>query len=631
MHWRKILDTQRITQNLNSSDKQDKQLQRETLLLNRYMIMDILGLGGMSSVYRARDMHFPNAMKIVAVKEMINQAPDPLVRQTIVQNFEREANILVTLSHPSIPKIFDYFTHNDRSYLVIEYVSGKDLEVYMNESPDFVPQEQAIQWGIELCDVLSYLHDHKPEMIIFRDMKPSNIMVNQQGHIVLVDFGIAKLFKEGQKGTMIGTEGYSPPEQYRGEASPQADIYSLGATLHHLLTRRDPRLEPPFTFTERPVRGINPSVSIELEALINTALQYNPQDRFQSAKQMKEALLMVAKKTGALTRGAFNTVSFQESSVKPLWSFSCEDEIRGTPNCYKGVVYVGSYDNNLYALDAASGKFVWKFPTDGGLAGQPMVDDNAIYVGSEDQKLYAVSPRTGKSMWTYTTDGPIRSSPRMADDFIITGSDDGYLHAVVPKSNQRLWAVDAGAAIRSTPFISRDYLYFGSESGEVFCADLHGQTRWRFRAKRAVTSSPLVSDGVVYFASLDSNVYALDAKTGWAIWRFRLGKGSVSSPCKIDNYLFVGSADHNIYCIETGSTKEVWRYKTDHQVSGTPVIFKDSLYCGSADGKLYCLEYRTGRLRWTFQSGGPITGAIAVSDEIIYFGSSDHSLYALMA
>ncbi len=141
---------------------------------------------------------------------------------------------------------------------------------------------------------------------------------------MLVDFGIAKLFNEGQKGTMIGTEGYSPPEQYRGEATPLADIYSLGATMHHLLTRRDPRLEPPFTFAERPVRQINSAVSSELEAVINTCLQYNPADRFPSAEAMKESMLAVARRTGALARikvGPITTVNSTEKGIKPLWSF----------------------------------------------------------------------------------------------------------------------------------------------------------------------------------------------------------------------------------------------------------------------------------------------------------------------
>lgn len=586
----------------------------------------------MGSVYRARDMHFPNSAKLVAVKEMINQAPDPFIRQTIVQNFEREANILVALSHPSIPKIFDYFSIEDRSYLVLEFIHGKDLEVLLGQTQGFLPEEQVIAWAIELCDVLAYLHSHKPEPIIFRDMKPSNIMITPQNHVVLVDFGIAKVFKSGQKGTMIGTEGYSPPEQYRGEASPQADVYALGATMHQVLTRRDPRLEPPFTFNERPIRSINPAVSIELETVINTTLQYNPAERYPTAEALKEALMGVARKTGAVTRiGLSSPPLIHSQTIKPLWSFRCEDELRGSPCVDGNMVYVGAYDNNLYAVNSSDGSFQWKFPTEGGIVGKPAVGEGMVYVGSEDGQLYAINSRSGKLGWTYITKGPIRSSPRVSEGHVLVGSDDGFFHAVNSVTSNLTWKVDAGYPVRSSAAVTPDLIYFGTEGGEVVAVDFRGQLRWRFKAKRAITSSPLMTDGVIYFASIDSTFYAVDAKSGWAIWRFRMGKGSVSSPCKADNYVFIGSADGFIYCLDSGSSREVWRFKTDHQVSGSPVISRDSIYCGSADGALYCLEYKTGRLRWKFDTGGPITGTPAVMNDVVYIGSTDHILYALLA
>src|SRR6185503_12649572 len=169
---------------------------------------------------------------------------------------------------------------------------------HLNDTPGMLTEEQVIEWALQLCDVLAYLHDHKPEPIIFRDMKPSNVMLDQHNRIRLIDFGIARPFQSGQKGTMIGTEGYSPPEQYRGEASPAGDIYALGATLHHILTRRDPRLEPPFSFAERQVRQINPKVTTDLEAIVMRALSYEPTDRYPSAGTMKEAFENLSRPMG---------------------------------------------------------------------------------------------------------------------------------------------------------------------------------------------------------------------------------------------------------------------------------------------------------------------------------------------
>ncbi len=610
------------------------QLPAGTTLVNRYLIQEVIGVGGMGSVYRARDLHFPNVVKLVAVKEMINQAPDPLVRQTIVQNFEREANILATLSHPSIPRIYDYFTLENRSYLVLEFVNGRDLETLLAQTEGFLPEEQVLAWAIQLCDVIAFLHSHKPDPIIFRDMKPSNVMINQHNHVILVDFGIAKPFQVGQKGTMIGTEGYSPPEQYRGEANTQADIYALGATLHHLLTRRDPRLEAPFSFAERPARKINPNISIEMEAVINTALQYNASDRFKRIEDFKDALIGAGKKTGLLDHAAaLPSIApmMQSGGIKPIWTFQCEDEIRGGSMIYNGTVYTGSYDNNLYALNAATGEFIWKYATDGGIVSRPAAFEENVYFGSEDHRVHAVSARSGKVVWTYYTDDRVRSSPRIAENHLFIGSDDKFLHAINLVTGRDAWRFDTGAEIRGTPFVANDLVFIGNEAGDFFAVDFRGQVKWRFKAKRNVTSSPWVQENAVYFNSMDGYLYALDARTGFLLWRFRTDKPSIVSPVVNEGIIFTGSADGCLYAVEAKTSKEIWRYKTEHQVNGSPVIYRDAVYCGSVDGNLYCLEYRTGRMRWKFATKGPITAAPLAYDDIVYIGSHDHFIYALLA
>jgi eukaryotic-like serine/threonine-protein kinase len=631
------LETHRITQNLDpKSNRFTGQLLRPGVtLVNRYLIQEQIGLGGMSAVYKARDLHFPNVVKWVAVKEMVNQARDPLVRKTIVTNFEREANILATLHHPSIPRIFDYFTNDSRSYLVLEFIDGKDLENVLANSEGFLPEQQIVTWAIELCEVISYLHNHQPEPIIFRDIKPSNVMINQHNHVMLVDFGIAKHFQTGQKGTMIGTEGYAPPEQYRGEANHLADIYALGATLHHLLTNKDPRLEAPFYFADCPVRKINPNVNPEIETVITKSLQYNPEDRYQSTEEMRDALISAAKRTGILTRMPVSqSVSVvNQTEVEPLWKFECEDEIRGSPVVSHGVVFVGSYDYNLYALNSRTGEFGWKYPTDGGIVSRPAVFDSYVLFGSEDHRVHVVSARTGRIVWTYYSDGPVRSSAFIAEGHAFIGSDDGYLHAINLQSGRQAWRAEAGAPVRSTPFVSAsdESIYFGNEDGDFFNLNFRGQVRWRFKAKRAITSSPYAADGIVYFCSVDSTLYALDAQSGWIIWRFRLGKPSISSPAIAENMIFTGSADGVLYCVDSHSSKENWRFETDNQIAGSPIVYKDSVYFGSVDHNIYCLEYRSGRLRWRYKTNAPITGTPFASDDMVYIGSMDHHIYALPA
>ncbi|TES89569.1 MAG: protein kinase [Anaerolineales bacterium] len=585
----------------------------------------------MGTVYRARDTNF-KAIRLVAVKEMISNITDPLVRKKIYINYERESNILATLRHQSIPRIYDYFMLNERAYLVMEFIQGRDLDDILAETTSFFPESEVVGWGIELCDVLHYLHSHKPEPIIFRDIKPSNIMITPINHIMLVDFGIAKLFDAAAKNTMIGTQGYSPPDQYRGEATPKVDIYALGATMHHLLTLRDPRLEAPFSFPERPIKEINPNVSDELVAVIDQTLAYNPEDRYATSSDMKEALLTAARKTGTLPQSMMPTATIAtKTGVKSLWTFECEDEIRGTPLFHNGTLYVPCYDNNLYALDASNGEFRWKYATEGGIPGKPAVFDNNIFFGSEDNRLHVVSDRSGSIVWTYYAEGPIRSSPRIAQGHVFIGSDDENLHAVNVATGRVSWKMDANSSIRSTPFVTHDYVYFGTEDGEMISLDFGGNVKWRFRAKRAVTSSPFVNNEIIYFTSIDSTLYALDANTGWAHWRFRLGRGSISSPIVVDNMLYVGAADKVIYCVHPQTAKEIWRYTTDHQITGSPTFYNDAVYCGSVDGNIYCLDAKTGQPRWQFVTGGPIVGSAIANDDVLFFGSTDKKVYALLA
>jgi len=621
----------RQTRALNTEETSEfGQLQPGVTLQDRYLILGVLGTGGMGSVYKGRDLHFPNVTKLVAVKEMINMATDPTMHEMVVRNFEREADLLATLSHPSIPRIYDYFTHDRSSYLVMEFIEGRDLEAILRGSDDFLAEEQVVAWAIELCDVLHFLHGHKPQPVVFRDMKPSNVMIDQHGHIRLIDFGIARVFQPGEKGTMIGTEGYSPPEQYRGEASPAGDLYALGATLHHLLTRRDPRSEPPFSFAERPIREINPGVSPEVEGVIDGALAYDPKDRYQNSEGFKNALMVAAKKTGLLNSRQTSAALQPRNEVEALWQFECEDEIRGTPAVWEGKVYVGCYDNNVYCLDADDGEFLWKYATEGGIAATPVIDDGVLYVASEDHRLYALTAEGGRLLWTYYAEGPLRSTPSAVEGHIFFGSDDNHLHVVNTATGRRAWRVEAADAIRCQPLVAEERVYFGCESGDFYCVDFRGEIKWRFRAKRAITSSPILVDKMLYFGSMDWTLYALEAEGGWQVWRFRLGGPTIATPAFHEGRLFTGSADGNIYALEARNSREAWRFETEHQVNSSPVIHEDSLYSGSVDGSLYCLDIRSGRKRWKFTTGNAITGSAVVSQNILYFGSTDHRVYAML-
>jgi outer membrane protein assembly factor BamB/tRNA A-37 threonylcarbamoyl transferase component Bud32 len=609
-----------------------------TLLQNRYQIIGVLGMGGMATVYKARDMRFANVTRLCAVKEMANLAPDPQIRAMATQNFEREANILATTNHPAMPQIYDFFSESTRSYLVMELIDGWDLEEHLAglAVDEFLDEAQVVEWALQLCDVLTYLHGHKPQPIVFRDLKPGNIMLDHQGRIRLIDFGIAKNFQTGQKGTMIGTEGYSPPEQYRGSAEPRGDVYALGATLHHLLTKRDPRLEPPFSFQERPVSAANPNVNSQLEAAIMKSVEYDISRRFSSIEEFKKAV-MAATRVGSVRMSQPSAYSYSATSevgdIGEIWRFACEDEVRSSPTVQDNTLFIGAYDNNLYALNAETGAFVWKYPTDGGIASTPCLHGDQVMIGSADRVLHCVNARTGRVEWTCPTQGRIWSSPRVEFGHVFFGSDDHHLYAVSAQTGRIAWKREMGGPVRSSVAFGDNLLYFGCEDGSIVAYDIRGDLKWRQRARRGVTSIPKLDteDDILFVGSMDWNVYALDARSGWVVWRTRTGGPIVSSPELANGVIFIGSVDNNLYALDARSGRVIWKYETEGQVTSSPSYAKGAVYFGCIDHYLYSLDAETGELRWRFKTGGPVPSSPVVVGDVVYIGSTDRYVYAVPA
>jgi len=257
-----------------------------TELHGRYRIVRVIGRGGMSAVYEAEHSGLG---KRVAIKEMLLPVREGPEAEEAIRLFQNEARTLARLEHQYLPDVTDFFSQDDRYYLVMAYVTGETLDDLVRRTPGFITEDLALRWASQLCDVLSYLHSQTP-LVVFRDLKPSNIMVDENGQVKLIDFGIARIFKPGKQSDTqsMGTAGYSAPEQYgTGQTDARSDIYSLGACLHFLLTRRDPT-SAPFNFP--PIRELNPRVSANTERVVARCLSMKPEDRYTSAADVKAAL-----------------------------------------------------------------------------------------------------------------------------------------------------------------------------------------------------------------------------------------------------------------------------------------------------------------------------------------------------
>lgn len=262
------------------------------LLANRYAITRKIAQGGQSAVYLAHDTYQGDAER--AIKEMSESQIEPAKLTQAINDFMREARMLQSLSHPTLAKVFDLFIENHKYYLVMEFVPGHNLEdelvQYRREALDW---DEVTLWGMSLSETLNYLHSRNPP-IVYRDLKPANVMLLPDGGIKLIDFGIARWFHATPMGdTMqLGTDGYAPLEQYSSRSEPRSDIYALGASLYHLLTGRVPEAAPlrMAGHNLRPIREVNPRTPEVVEQVVNKALSLHAQDRFRNALEMREAL-----------------------------------------------------------------------------------------------------------------------------------------------------------------------------------------------------------------------------------------------------------------------------------------------------------------------------------------------------
>ena len=336
-----------------------------SVINGKYEILKEIGRGGMSVVYLAMDKNLNKQWAIKEIRKKGSGKNDEIV----VNSLLAEANLMKRLDHPSLPRIVDIIDNGITIYVVMDYIEGESLDKILDEY-GVQPESLVIDWAKQMCDALSYLHSQKP-VIIYRDMKPANVMLKPEGNIKIIDFGIAREYKEQKLAdtTVLGTKGYAPPEQYSGQTDPRSDIYALGMTMHHLLTGVDPRGGDPYA----PVRQWNPDLSEGIEIIIDKCVQPAAENRYQSCsdllydlehpelitrgykKKQKRKLLSFVFSVGLSIIGlisgfVFNNLSTRvnnnnyDSLVSVVSSTSYEDKI----NSYKQAIEIYPSDATAY-------------------------------------------------------------------------------------------------------------------------------------------------------------------------------------------------------------------------------------------------------------------------------------------
>ena len=326
-----------------------------------------------------------------------------------------------------------------------------------------------------------------------------------------------------------------------------------------------------------------------------------------------------------------NVYALDAHTGRQKWAKPTGRPVASSPTVVNGVLYFSSWNSSVYALDAYTGQKKWAFSTGGIVDSSPIVVNGVLYVGSTDHNVYAINVSTGQKKWAFSTGQPVVSSPTVVDGVVYVSSQDGNMYALDANTGQEAWVSPTGDAVVSAPTVINGMLYIGSADHHVYALDTNtGQQKWVFPTSALVRSAPTMVDGMVYVGSEDSSVYALDADTGQQKWVFSTHGPVDPSPIVLGGVVYVGSADHNVYAIDANTGQQKWAFSTGNVVSSAPLAINGVLYIGSIDHQVYALDTSTGQQKWAFPTGGPVQFSPLVVNGVLYVGSWDGKVYALM-
>ena len=345
----------------------------------------------------------------------------------------------------------------------------------------------------------------------------------------------------------------------------------------------------------------------------------------------RRRLLQTASRTAII--GSLGAKAVTPAAADPgtqEWAFETDGAV-SSPTVVDGTVFVGSVDNNLYAVDTETGTERWVFETGGSVISSPTVVDGTVFALSNDQNLYAVDAETGDQQWAFETVGLAYSSPTVVDGTVFVGTLE-RLYAVNAQMGTEQWTSGIGRTGGSLTVV--DGTVFGGNTigSELYAVDAEtGTYQWIFRFDGTV-GSPTVADGTVFVGSVDNNLYAVDAETGTEQWAFEADDQINSSPTVVDGTVFVGSRDNNLYAVNIETGTEQWAFETDDEIRSSPTVVDGTALVGSDDNNLYAVDAETGTEQWVFETGRSFTSSSPmVVDGTVFVGSGDNNLYAVDA
>mgnify|MGYP005845850329 CR=1 FL=1 len=314
------------------------------------------------------------------------------------------------------------------------------------------------------------------------------------------------------------------------------------------------------------------------------------------------------------------------------WEFVTRNFIDSSPSTGEGMIFIGSADGSLYAVDAVTGRQRWSFLTGGRVESSPFYKDGVVYFGSNDNATYALNATTGEKLWQFNSSGKVLAGPAVTGGIVYTASADGSLYALNATEGAYLWEFKTDGSLFSSPEVFAGIVYVGSDNGVMYAVNAStGELIWEFATGGPIYSSPRAANNIVYFGSYDTRIYALDAFNGSLLWNFTTNDKVISSPAVARGILWAGSTDGRVYALNAFNGQLLWSYETGDSIESSPtyVEYSNALYIGSNDNNLYALNALNGQLLWKFQTRNWVVSRPLHLNGVVYFGSYDKKLYAV--
>jgi len=319
-----------------------------------------------------------------------------------------------------------------------------------------------------------------------------------------------------------------------------------------------------------------------------------------------------------------------------LWSYTMGNwSYSSSPAISQDILYIGSYDKKLYAVNATNGSLIWTYTTKGIVRSSPAVSNNIVYAGSGDTRFYALNATSGVHIWNYTTKDAIYAPPLVYNDIAYIPSSDNHTYALNATNGTHIWNFSAGNQMAtSSPVYLKDIIYVGSHDSNLYALNAtNGSQIWNYSTDSKIYSSPTIYNDVIYVGSNDKKLHAINATNGSGIWNYATGNFTYSSPIVFKGVVYVGvegGVANDSYVLASNATDgtQIWNYTVADKIYSSPAIANDILFIGSNDYRMYVLNTTTGTPLWAYTTGGNIRSCPAIANGVVYIGSDDKNIYA---